>query len=53
VHSLTDMCWSKCVTGKISGPAVERAEIGCLENCVNRFIDAQKTVVAHLEKIEA
>lgn len=50
VHSLTAMCWVKCIApNKISGPQVDKSETACLDNCVNRFIDAQKTVIAQLE----
>ncbi|KAL7274627.1 Mitochondrial import inner membrane translocase subunit tim8 [Rhizina undulata] len=51
VHSLTDMCWTKCIQSKISSAAIDKSETSCLENCVNRFIDAQKTVVGHLEHL--
>jgi len=50
VHSLTAMCWNKCIAGKISGPQIDRSEGFCLDNCVNRYIDAQKTVIAQLEQ---
>ena len=50
VHSLTAMCWTKCIApNRISGPQVDKSETACLDNCVNRFIDAQKTVIAQLE----
>lgn len=52
VHSLTSMCWGKCIAAnKIVGPQVDKNEAGCLENCVNRYIDAQKTVIAQLDRI--
>ncbi|KAI5790097.1 Tim10/DDP family zinc finger-domain-containing protein [Geopyxis carbonaria] len=51
VHSLTAMCWTKCVTGKIVGNSIDRTEGSCLENCVNRYIDAQKTVISLIEQI--
>ncbi|KAI5854815.1 Tim10/DDP family zinc finger-domain-containing protein [Tricharina praecox] len=52
VHSLTAMCWGKCIApNKILGPQVDKAEAGCLDNCVNRYIDAQKTVIAQLDRI--
>ena len=51
MHSLTAMCWTKCIAAnKIAGPAVDKAEGACLENCVNRYIDAQKSVIQQLEK---
>ncbi|KAH0609982.1 uncharacterized protein H6S33_012528 [Morchella sextelata] len=49
VHNLTDMCWSKCMTSKITGTAIDKSENSCLENCVNRFIDSQKTIVKQLD----
>ncbi|KAL0637200.1 Mitochondrial import inner membrane translocase subunit tim8 [Maublancomyces gigas] len=49
VHNLTDMCWSKCMTAKISGTTIDKNEKPCLENCVNRFIDSQKTIVKQLD----
>jgi len=46
------MCWGKCIAAnKIVGPQVDKNEAGCLENCVNRYIDAQKTVIAQLDRI--
>lgn len=49
VHNLTDMCWTKCMTAKITSTAIEKSENTCLENCVNRFIDSQKTIVKQLD----
>jgi len=51
VHALTAMCWTKCITGRISGQTVNSSESSCLENCVNRYIDAQKTVIGQLERM--
>ncbi|PUU80558.1 Tim10/DDP family zinc finger-domain-containing protein [Tuber borchii] len=49
VHSLTDLCWTKCITGKISSTTIDRSEESCLVNCVNRFIDSQKAIVGQLD----
>ncbi|KAI9786888.1 MAG: Mitochondrial import inner membrane translocase subunit tim8 [Geoglossum umbratile] len=53
VHSLTDICWKKCVTGRISSGKVDGKEEGCLQNCVDRFMDANITVLKHLEQMRA
>ncbi|KAI5819442.1 Tim10/DDP family zinc finger-domain-containing protein [Pyronema omphalodes] len=54
VHSLTAMCWTKCLAqNKISGPGLDKSEASCLDNCVNRYIDAQKTVISQLERMGA
>ncbi|KZF21329.1 hypothetical protein L228DRAFT_269712 [Xylona heveae TC161] len=49
VHSLTDICWTKCITGKIAGGKLDRTEETCVQNCVDRFMDANMTVLKHLE----
>ncbi|KAI9768453.1 MAG: Mitochondrial import inner membrane translocase subunit tim8 [Geoglossum simile] len=53
VHSLTDICWKKCVTGRIGSAKVEGKEETCLQNCVDRFMDANITVLRHLEAMRA
>ncbi|MCJ1463392.1 Mitochondrial import inner membrane translocase subunit tim8 [Pseudocyphellaria aurata] len=51
VHSLTDICFSKCVTGKISSGRLERAEETCVQNCVERFLDGNMAIIKHLESM--
>ncbi|PGH05970.1 hypothetical protein AJ79_06659 [Helicocarpus griseus UAMH5409] len=51
VHQLTDMCWKKCVTGKISGGNLERGEESCAQNCVDRWMDANNAILKHLESL--
>jgi len=52
VHSLTDMCFRKCVTSKISsGQLDSRSEEPCMRNCVDRYMDANMTVIRHLERM--
>ncbi|MCJ1300098.1 Mitochondrial import inner membrane translocase subunit tim8 [Hypocenomyce scalaris] len=53
VHGLTDICWTKCVTGKISSGKLERTEESCTQNCVDRFMDANMTVLKHLENLRS
>lgn len=51
VHALTDICWRKCVTGRISSGNLDRGEENCTANCVDRFMDANMTVLKHLEEL--
>ncbi|KAF3150912.1 Mitochondrial import inner membrane translocase subunit tim8 [Orbilia oligospora] len=51
VHYLTDMCWKRCVTSKISSGQMDSSERPCMENCVDRYIDSQMAVLKHLEKL--
>jgi len=51
VHHLTDICWTKCVTRGISSGKLEKAEESCTQNCVERFMDANFTVLRHLETL--
>ncbi|OZJ06736.1 hypothetical protein BZG36_00348 [Bifiguratus adelaidae] len=49
VHTLTDMCWDKCVS-KVSNK-LDRGEEGCLANCVERFLDTSLFIVKRLEEV--
>lgn len=51
VHTLTDTCWKKCVTGTIRNGKLDRNEETCAQNCVDRFLDANFTVIKHLESM--
>jgi len=51
VHALTDVCWKKCVTGTIRSGKLEKGEESCTANCVDRFMDANFTVIKHLETL--
>lgn len=53
VHNLTDVCFKKCVTASISNARLERQEESCGRNCVERFLDANLSVVKHLENLRA
>lgn len=53
VHNLTDVCFKKCVTANISNARLERQEESCGRNCVERFLDANLSVVKHLENLRA
>ncbi|KAI1189864.1 Tim10/DDP family zinc finger protein [Nemania serpens] len=47
VHSLTNMCFRKCVTGIKSGK-LEKNEESCMTNCAERFFDVTELTVQHL-----
>lgn len=51
VHTLTDTCWKKCVTGTIRSGKLDKNEETCTANCVERFFDANLTIIKHLENM--
>lgn len=51
IHELNSMCFKKCITGRISQGALDRNEEPCMKNCVDRYMDANMTVIKHLEKM--
>ncbi|KAG9252773.1 Tim10/DDP family zinc finger protein [Emericellopsis atlantica] len=50
-HQLTQVCWTKCFTGNVSGSKLDKTEEGCLANCVNRFMDLNLLTVKHLNSM--
>ncbi|KAF2095190.1 hypothetical protein NA57DRAFT_79676 [Rhizodiscina lignyota] len=50
IHSLTDMCFKKCI-GKISSGKLDKYEEPCMQNCVERFMDASHLVLKQLENM--
>ncbi|KAG5917616.1 Mitochondrial import inner membrane translocase subunit tim8 [Claviceps capensis] len=52
-HSLTHTCWKKCVTGAIKNSKLDRAEEGCLANCVDRFLDLNFLTMKHLQNMRS
>ncbi|EMR71309.1 hypothetical protein MGN70_011137 [Eutypa lata] len=51
VHSLTDMCFKKCITGAIKGGKLDRTEEGCMANCADRFLDVSSLTMKHLQNL--
>ena len=48
IQELTSRCWNTCVAdSKISKSLNARTE-SCIENCVERFVDANKVIIDHL-----
>ncbi|PYH86629.1 hypothetical protein BO82DRAFT_325984 [Aspergillus uvarum CBS 121591] len=51
VHGLADICWKKCITGKISSGRLDQPEEACAQNCVERWMDTNFAVLKHLETL--
>lgn len=51
VHSLTDMCWKKCITGNIKQGKLDKTEEGCMANCAERFLDVSGLTMKHLQNL--
>ncbi|KZT06811.1 uncharacterized protein LAESUDRAFT_758989 [Laetiporus sulphureus 93-53] len=49
IHTLTSMCWDKCITGTPS-TRFSRSEESCLANCVDRFLDTSLFMVKQIEE---
>lgn len=52
VHSITDVCWKKCITGKISAGKLDRNEESCTQNCVDRFMDGNLLILKRLSAMQ-
>ncbi|KAI1213475.1 Tim10/DDP family zinc finger-domain-containing protein, partial [Annulohypoxylon truncatum] len=39
IHTLTDKCFRKCITGTIRSNTLDNSERTCLANCTERFFD--------------
>ena len=46
-------CFRKCITSKITAGKLDRSEEPCMQNCVDRFMDANLTVIRHLEQMRS
>ncbi|KAK9795819.1 putative Tim10/DDP family zinc finger protein [Seiridium cardinale] len=51
VHSLTDLCWNKCVTGAIKSGQMDKTEQACMANCADRFLDVSSLTMKHLQNM--
>ncbi|KAK6836587.1 Tim10/DDP family zinc finger [Apiospora arundinis] len=51
VHSLTDMCFTKCITGNIKQGKLDKTEEGCMANCAERFLDISGLTMKHLQNL--
>ncbi|KAI1094536.1 Tim10/DDP family zinc finger-domain-containing protein [Rostrohypoxylon terebratum] len=51
IHSLTNICFSKCITGTIRSGKLDKSEEACMANCTDRFFDLRELTVLHLKKM--
>ncbi|KUL83405.1 hypothetical protein ZTR_10872 [Talaromyces verruculosus] len=51
VHHLTEICFKKCITARITQNKLAATEESCAQNCVNRWMDANLAIVKHLENL--
>ncbi|EPB79577.1 Tim10/DDP family zinc finger [Ancylostoma ceylanicum] len=52
VHTLTGRCWDVCFADYRPPSKLDGKTATCLQNCVNRMIDASNFMVEHLQKME-
>ncbi|KAI1117013.1 Tim10/DDP family zinc finger protein [Nemania sp. NC0429] len=48
VHTLTNVCFRKCVTGAIKNGKLDKTEESCMTNCTERFFDLTEVTLKHL-----
>ncbi|KAJ5081394.1 mitochondrial import inner membrane translocase subunit Tim8 [Penicillium alfredii] len=53
VHHLNDVCWKKCVAGKgkITAGSLDRTEEACAQNCVERWMDTNLSILKNLDSM--
>ncbi|KAI1502300.1 Tim10/DDP family zinc finger protein [Biscogniauxia marginata] len=51
VHSLTDTCFNKCITGSIRSGKLDKSEESCMANCADRFLDISSLTMKHLQNL--
>ncbi|CAI7671659.1 unnamed protein product [Penicillium pancosmium] len=52
VHQLSDICFKKCIAGRpITSGALSRDEESCAENCVQRWMDTQTSIITKLQSM--
>ncbi|KAI0785984.1 Tim10/DDP family zinc finger-domain-containing protein [Abortiporus biennis] len=49
IHQLTSTCWDKCITGTPAS-SFSKSERGCLENCVDRFLDTSLFLINKIQE---
>jgi len=49
IHTYTDICFRKCITSTIKQGKLDKYEEPCMQNCVDRFMDANTLVLKQLE----
>ncbi|KAI1429403.1 Tim10/DDP family zinc finger-domain-containing protein [Xylaria sp. FL1777] len=51
IHSLTEVCFRKCITGTIRSNQLEKAEQSCMANCAERYFEASLLTIKHVQKV--
>ncbi|KAL1957090.1 hypothetical protein VTO42DRAFT_6348 [Malbranchea cinnamomea] len=51
VHHLSNLCWKKCITSKITSGTLDKNEEACAQNCVERYMDTNVAVFQHLQTL--
>jgi import inner membrane translocase subunit TIM8 len=52
IHSLTDTCFRKCISGgNVKNGKLDKYEEPCMRQCVDRFLDANMVVLRELERL--
>lgn len=51
IEPVTDSCFRKCITGKISSNKLDRTEEACIKNCADRCIDGMILTVKFLDHL--
>ncbi|KAI0603381.1 Tim10/DDP family zinc finger protein [Biscogniauxia sp. FL1348] len=51
VHTLTDTCFNKCITGTIRNGKLDKTEESCMSNCAERFFDISSLTMKHLQNL--
>ncbi|ETS76523.1 Mitochondrial import inner membrane translocase subunit TIM8 [Pestalotiopsis fici W106-1] len=49
IHSLTDVCFKKCITGPIKSGQMDKNEQSCMANCADRFLDVSSLTMKNLQ----
>ncbi|KAF2490346.1 hypothetical protein BU16DRAFT_494294 [Lophium mytilinum] len=52
IHNLTDTCFRKCVTSKIASRELDKYEQPCMQNCVDRWMDANNVIMKELQALQ-
>ncbi|CAJ0573553.1 unnamed protein product, partial [Mesorhabditis spiculigera] len=52
VHTLTGRCWDVCIGDSRPAAKLDGKTSTCLQNCVNRMLDASQLMVDHLQKMD-
>ncbi|KZV94116.1 putative TIM8-translocase of the mitochondrial inner membrane [Exidia glandulosa HHB12029] len=50
IHTFTEMCWDKCITGSSFGRFSSKEE-QCLSSCVERFLDTSLFIVKRIRNL--